>query len=792
MNARPRPVGRHVGAALRRVEDPRLLTGRGYYAADLAAPGMLVAAVLRSSLAHARLGAIATDKAAALPGVALVATAADLGAAQRPLPSFGQFPASLIERWQPAIRSCPHPTLAEGKVRYVGQPVALVVAESREIAEDALELIEVDYDPLPVTTSIGQSLAPDAPLLFEDQPDNVALEFRTTIGDVEAAFAGAAHIVRDRFSIQRYSGMALEGRGLLAVPGHDGLTIWASHQLPHFLRTLVSETLQLPHYAVRVLAPDIGGGFGQKAGMYSEDVLVPWAAQRLGRPVKWLEDKAEQLVGSSHSRQQEFDMELALDPAAKILGLRYRARIDAGGYLTFPVVLSYLGMCHMLGPYRLPAFAAHVQSVLTNKTHSAPSRGAGRPEAAFALNRIVDRAAQQIGLDPIELRRRNFILPDEMPYAPGILYRDGNPLQFESGDYPAALERALEAIDRDGFRKRQAAARAEGRYLGLGIECNVEAGGLGPYEYARVRVDGTGRVVVHTGLVDSGQGHRTVFAQVCADQLGVDPADVVVLATDTQALPYGRGTYHSRGAVAGGGAVVKAAQALRARMLALAASHFQIRPDTLVVADGAVFEPGTERKLSFADCARLATPELALPLGREPGLDETAVFEMPTTSWGNAVHAAFVEVDVETGRVRILRYVVLHDCGRMINPLIVRGQIVGALVQGIGGSLLEELAYDAGGNPLATTLQEYMLPRLDDVPEIEILHMETPSTLNPLGLKGAGEAGTLGPPAALAAAVEDALAPFGVRVNATPLSPRHILAALRERRRERGHASGAV
>ncbi|MBX3500458.1 MAG: xanthine dehydrogenase family protein [Alphaproteobacteria bacterium] len=783
---------RHVGAALRRIEDPRLLSGRGYYAADLAAPGMLVAAVLRSPLPHARVGAIDTTKATALPGVALVATAADLGAAQRALPSFGQFPKSLIDRWQPTIRTCPHPTLAQDKVRYVGQPVALVVAESREIAEDALELIEVDYQPLPVTTTIEQSLAADAPRLFEDQPGNVALEFRTTIGDIEAAFASAAHVVRDRFAIQRYSGMALEGRGLLAVPAQDGLTVWASHQLPHFLRGLICESLALPHYAVRVLQPDIGGGFGQKAGMYSEDVLVPWAAHRLGRPVKWLEDKAEQLVGSSHSRQQEFDMELALDADARVLGLRYRARIDAGGYLTFPVVLSYLGMCHMLGPYRLPAFAAHVQSVLTNKTHSAPSRGAGRPEAAFALNRIMDRAAQQIGIDPIELRRRNFIQPADMPYSPGILYRDGNPLLFESGDYPGALERALQAIDRDSFRREQAAARAEGRHLGLGIECNIEAGGLGPYEYARVRVDPSGKLVVHTGLVDSGQGHKTVFAQVCADQLGVDPADVVVLATDTDALTYGRGTYHSRGAVAGGGAVHKAASALRARLVEIAARHFQIRPDTLVVEGGAVFEPGTDRRLTFADCARLATPELALPVGGAPGLDETAVFEMPTTSWGNAVHAAFVEVDVETGRVRVLRYVVLHDCGRMINPLIVRGQVLGALVQGIGGSLLEELGYDPHGNPQATTLQEYILPRLDDVPEIEILNMETPSPLNPLGVKGAGEAGTLGPPAALAAAVEDALAPFGVRIHATPLSPRNILAALRAKREEKANAARPV
>ncbi len=783
---------RHTGTARKRAEDPRLLTGRGYYAADLRAPGMLVAAVLRSPMPHARIVAINVGAAAQLPGVAAVFTADDIGLSQIPLPSFGQFSRNLLDRWQPTIRVCPHPTLAKDKVRYVGQPVAFVVAESREIAEDALELIEVDYDPLPVTMTVDDAMADGAPLIFEEHPDNVALDFRTSIGNADEAFARAAHVVRDQFRIQRYSGMPLEGRGILAVPDRDGLTVWAGHQLPHFLRNLIAEAVQLPHHAVRVIQPDIGGGFGQKAGMYSEDVLVPFAARHLNRPVKWLEDKSEQLVASSHSRQQQFDMELALDSDGKILALRYAAKIDAGAYLTFPVVLSYLGMCHLLGPYRIPNFAAHVQSILTNKTHSAPSRGAGRPENVFALNRIMDRAAQQLGMDPMEIRRRNFIPSSEMPFEPGILYRDGNTMVFDSGNYPEALELALKAIDREGFRREQEAARAEGRYLGLGIECNVEAGGLGPYEYARVRLEPSGKIAVYTGIVDSGQGHKTSLAQVCADQLGVDPDEVMVLPTDTQSLPYGRGTYHSRGAVAAGSAVHKAASALRGKILALAASHFQLQSERFVLAGGKVLEPGTERALSLAECAKLATPEFALPVGREPGLDETAYFDMPTTSWGNAVHAAFVEVDVQTGRVEILRYVVLHDCGRMLNPLIVRGQVIGALVQGIGGSLLEDLVYDADGNPLVTTMQDYILPRMNDVPPIDILHMETPSPLNPLGVKGAGEAGTLGPPAALAAAVEDALSSFGIRINATPLSPNNILAALRACRKETAHASGEV
>jgi carbon-monoxide dehydrogenase large subunit len=779
----------HTGSVRRRHEDPRLLTGKGHYAADLAAPGMLVAAVLRSPFAHARIGKVYPARALELPGVAAVLTADNIGSAQIPLPSFGQFSQSLIERWQPTIRSCPHPTLAHGKVRYVGQPVAMVIAETREIAEDAIELIDVDYDPIAVVMNVDDSLREGATLVFDEHPDNIALDFKASIGDADAAFERAAHIVRDQFSIQRYTGMALEGRGILAIPERDGMTIWASHQLPHFLRNLICDTLKIPQFTVRVITPDIGGGFGNKAGMYSEDVLIPYAAKMLGRPVKWLEDKSEQLVGSNHSRQQDFDIEIAFDENAKIVGLRYSVKIDAGGYLTFPVVLSYLGMCHLLGPYHIPAMKAHIRSVLTNKTHSAPSRGAGRPEAVFVLNRIMDRAAQKMGIDPIELRRKNFIPPSAMPFEPGILYRDGNKMVIESGDYPEALERLLNVVDRAAFRKEQEAARAKGRYIGLGIECNVEAGGLGPYEYARVRLDPSGRFIVHTGITDSGQGHKTSFAQVCADQLGVDPDDVLVLATDTQPLPYGRGTYHSRGAVAAGSAVHMAAQALRQRIIALAASHFQIQPDSLKIAGGKVFEPGTQRSLTLTECAKLATPELSLPVGREPGLDETACFEIPTTSWGNAVHAAVVEVDVETGAVKILRYVVLHDCGRMLNPMIVRGQIIGALVQGIGGSLLEDILYDADGNPQVTTMQDYILPRMHDVPPIEILHMETPSPLNPLGVKGAGEAGTLGPPAALAAAVEDALAPFGVRINSTPLSPHKILEALRVSGKDVPHAS---
>jgi len=780
--------GASVGKELPRLEDPRLLTGRGKYAADLHYPGALVGAVLRSPMAHARIGKIDSFAAAALPGVIAIYTAEDLGAAQRPLPSFGQFPKSLLDELKPTIRQCPHPTLAQGKVRYVGQPVAFVVAESREIAEDAVDLIEVDYDGIDVVMSVDKAIQEGAALLHDDLPDNVPLDFNVQIGDVDGAFARAAHVVRDEYFVQRYSGMALEGRGLMAVPEPGGLTVWAGHQLPHFLRNLIAESVGLSPFDVRVIQSDIGGGFGPKAGMYSEDVLVPFAAMKLGRPVKWAEDKREQFLASSHSRQQSYDIELALDAQGKFLALRYHARIDTGAYLTFPVVLSYLGMCHFLAPYRLPAMGAHVQAVLTNKTHSAPSRGAGRPEVVFALNRIIDCAAQRMGIDPMELRRRNLITPSELPYRPGILYRDGNPMVVDSGDYPQAFERTLEAMNYAGFAKEQAAALSEGRYIGFGLTCNVESGGLGPYEYARVRIDPAGKVVVHTGVVDTGQGHKTSLAQVCADQLEISPHQVTVTPADTSHLTYGRGTYHSRAAVAAGNAVLLAAKAVREKAAAIASKILAVDLDQLRFEKGKFVHDGSGRSVDLAACARFAAPETSLDAGLVPGLDETACFEVPTTSWANAVHAGVVEVDIETGALKILRYIVFHDCGKVLNPMLVRGQVVGSLAQGIGGAIFEDMVYDDDGNPLATTLADYLMPRIHDMPRVELLHMESPSPLNPLGVKGAGEAGTIGPPGVLAAAAENALAPFGVRFNRTPLSPQAILSALREAK-GRNHAT---
>lgn len=774
-----------IGRPITRNEDPRLLRGQGSYVSDLRVPGMLAAVIVRSTHAHARLVDVDPSHALAHPDVVAVYTWRDLGRAQRPIPTFGSIPESLARALDPTVRPAPVYPLAQDRVRYVGEPIALVVARDRYLAADALDLVRVTYEPLPPVVDVEQAIRADSPKLFDGWDDNTALHLRVACGDVDAAFHGAAGRFAERYESHRYTGVPLEGRGMLAIPdaAGGGLTVWSSSQLPYYHRATICDALGLPEHAVRVAQPDIGGGFGQKAGLYPEDVLIPFAAHGLGRPVKWLEERREHFVASSHSRQQLHDVEVAYDRSGRLLGLRDRVLIDLGAYLTFPIVLPYLALCHMLGPYRVPALSADLRSVLTNKVPSAPYRGAGRPEGVFVINRVMDRIARETGLDPVEVRRRNLIARDEMPYAAGILYRDGAPMVLDSGDYPAALDACVRAIGYDGFRAEQAERRRSGIHLGIGIACNVEASGLGPYEAGRVAIDSAGEVSVYAGVTNQGQGHGTVFAQVCAESLGLSPRRVRVVTGDTATLAFSRGTYHSRGAVTAGNAVHLSAEKVRQKILRLAAHHLEVAEADLELRDGVVGVRGMpDRNLTFARCAQLTNPGSALPPGLEPGLDETTYFNAPSATWGGAVHAAIVEVDIETGAVRIRRWVVVHDCGRVLNPLVLVGQIHGGVAAGIGGALMEHLVYDADGQLQTTTFMDYALPAAADVPTIEIVHQEVLSPLNPLGVKGAGEGGTIGPPAALAAAVEDALSPFRVSVTRTPLSPSAVLAALRRAR----------
>ncbi|GIX47524.1 MAG: dehydrogenase [Candidatus Tectimicrobiota bacterium] len=603
------------------------------------------------------------------------------------------------------------------------------------------------------------------------------MRFTHRVGNAEAALARAEVVVRERFRVQRYTGTPIECRGLVAEPhgGGERLTLWDATQFPHFVQSALAEVLGWPAHRIRVVAPDVGGGFGVKASLYPEEILVPLAALLLRRPVKWIEDRREHFMASIHSREQIHDVEIGATRDGRLLAFRDRLLVDQGAYNPWGIVQPYNSVAHMLGPYRIPHFTAEACMVLTNKTPHAPYRGAGRPEAVFVMDRALDRLAQALGLDPAELRRRNLVRPEEMPYDTGQLYRDGEPLVYDSGDFPQALERALEAIGYADFRTEQEALRARGIYRGVGISAYIEGTGIGPYEGATVYVDATGGVLVVTGACSQGQGHETTLAQIAADAIGVPLERVTVVSADTAGLPMGIGTFASRSAVVAGNAVHEAATRVRQKLVRAAAALLEAAPDDIDIDEGNAFVRGAPQSaVPLAQVVRAALPTYASPGPVEADFEATVYRHVPTVTYASAFHVALVEVDVDTGVVTLLRYVVAHDCGRVINPMIVEGQICGGVAQGIGGGLYEELRYDEGGQLLTASFMDYLLPGATEVPPLQLIHLEFPSPRNPLGIKGVGEGGAISPPAAIANAVEDALRPFGVCVRQTPLSPERV------------------
>ena len=721
----------------------------------------------------------------------LVLTAADLGALNQPTPL-------LIPHPELTHPKTPTP-LAEDEVRYAGELVALVVADDRYLAEDAAQLVQVDYEPLPAVVDLEAAGADGAPRLHADVPANRAARVAQRVGDPDAAFARAAHVFREQLAIERSCGSPLETRGVVAeYDTRTGmLRAWISTQAPLPIKNGLARLFGLPEFKVDVIAPDVGGGFGTKIMLfYPEEIVVPAAAIRLGRAVKWIEDRAEHLTASSQERGQLHDVEVATDADGRILALRDRFLHDAGAYTPYGIIVPLITSTQLPGPYRLRHYHVEFEVRYTNKVMVTPYRGAGRPHGAFVMERVIGRIARELGLEPSEVRRRNFIQPDEFPWDVGLTFQDGGPTRYDSGNYPAGLEMALERIDVPTFRARQRAARAEGRYLGLGIACYVEGTGIGPYEGAHVRVEPSGSVYVATGLTTQGQGHPTTFAQIAAEVLGCDPRDVTVVTGDTSRFNWGAGTFASRALVTAGNAVASAAGKVRAKALQLAAELLEVAPHDLEIRDGAVSVKGVpHRRLALGALATVANPiryaygkeaaEAALRLVKpragavlrddeEPGLEARGYYAPPHATFASGCHAAIVEVDVETGVVRVLRYVVQHDCGRVVNPTIVEGQIHGGVAQGIGGALYEKLAFDATGQPLTRTFMEFHIPTATEVPSIEIAHLETPSPLNPLGIKGVGEAGAIPVPALVAEAVDDALVPFGVRVREMPLRPERI------------------
>jgi aerobic carbon-monoxide dehydrogenase large subunit len=780
------------GSAITRTEDPRLLTGSGSYVDDIDLPLMLHAAILRSPYAHARINSIDTSQAVALEGVFAVLTHNDLGPASNALPLLIPHPALTHPRTQYV--------LAKEVVNYVGEAVAMVVAEDRYLAEDALSLIEVDYEPLPVVSPahIEDAADPTTPLIHAEVPNNIAAHLVQQVGDPDTAFAQARHVFQRQVRIDRSASQPLETRGVVARYDafEQALTVWDSTQAPISIRNGLAVLFGMPTEKVRVVNPDIGGGFGVKIMLfYPEEILVPLVALRLGRPVKWIEDRLEHMVASNHERGQVHDISVALDEEGHILGVRDIFVHDTGAYSPYGIIVPLITSCQLPGPYKLPTYYSDATVVYTNRTPVSPYRGAGRPQGVFAMERVLDYAADQLGIDRAEIRFRNFIQPEEFPYDVGLTFQDGLPTRYDSGNYPAGMQRLLEMINYDDFREQQQQDRGKGRYLGIGIGCYVEGTGIGPYEGAHVSIDNLGDVYVATGVSTQGQGHQTVFAQIVAQELGVDVSRVHVTTGDTSRFYWGAGTYASRSLVVAGNAAGLAALAVKEKAMNAAAFVLEVAPQDLEIADGRVYVKGSPAKgLSLAALSIASNPirysygakaaDLPailparsgpqLPPGEEPGLEATRYFSPPHATFASGMHAAIVEIDLQTGMLKIRKYVAIHDCGKLVNPLIVEGQIYGGVAQGIGGSFYEHMDYDENGQLLDASFMDFLMPYATEVPQMEVDHIETPSTINPLGVKGAGEAGCIPVPAVMAAAVEDALSPFNASIDHMPLLPDEI------------------
>ncbi|MCS7276366.1 MAG: xanthine dehydrogenase family protein molybdopterin-binding subunit [Dehalococcoidia bacterium] len=777
---------RYIGAAIKRKEDPRFLTGRGTYVDDLAPPGTVYAAMVRSPYPHARIRSIDTQRAMTMPGVLAVFTARDLeGVNPNPV------------GWLvPDLKAVPHPIMARDRVRYAGEVVAVVIAEDRYGAEDAAQAVEVDYEPLPSVGDATKAVQPGAPSVHDEVPDNVA--FRLPFGDqaaVDAAFAAAQHVVRLELVNQRLVPNAIEPRAALASydPATDHLTLWLTSQNPHLIRLLLSAfVLGIGEHKVRVIAPDVGGGFGSKIPLYNEECIVAWAARRLGRPVKWTAKRSESFLSDRHGRDHHTIAEVALDADGRITALRVRTVANLGAYLSTlgPAIPTWAYIPLLSGQYVIPQIYAEVVGAYTNTPPTDAYRGAGRPEACYLIERLMDVAARELGLDPAEFRRRNFVPPDRFPYQTSVA------VVYDSGNYPGALDKALALADYQGMRRQQEEARRQGRYVGIGISCYIEACGFAPsklvgqlgaqaglWESALVRVHPTGRVTVLTGAHSHGQGHETTFAQIVAEELGISLDDVEIVHGDSAAIPMGMGTYGSRSLAVGGSAIVRALDRVKDKARRIAAHLLEAAPEDVELREGRFYVRGVpDRAVDWAAVALQAYLAHNLPEGMEPGLEASAFYDPENFTFPFGTHISMVEVDPETGQVKVLRYVAVDDAGNIINPLVFEGQVHGGIAQGIGQALLEWGRFDDDGTPLAVSFMEYALPRASHLPSFETDVQVTPCPHNPLGAKGIGEAGTIAATPCIVNAVVDALSPLGIRHLDIPLTPPRVWRAIQEAR----------
>jgi carbon-monoxide dehydrogenase large subunit len=778
------------GGKVPRVEDDRLLRGAGRYVDDLA-PDALEAAVLRSPHAHARITAIDVEGVLDVEGVHAVWTHEDLvGAMADPLPLLIPHPALTQGRTQYA--------LARDEVNYVGEAIAFVVAEDRYVAEDALSRIRVDYEFLPPVVGI-EAARTARHAVHDDVPDNVGARMEQSSGDAPAAIAAAPHRLALDLTVERSASMPMEGRGVVARWDVDQrrLQVWSSTQTSTGVRAVVAAKLGLDLGQVDVITPDVGGGFGVKINHpWPEELLVPLAARTLGRPVKFTEDRREHFISSAHERGQVHHVEVGFDDDGRLLGLDVTFWHDHGAYTPYGLIVPIITSTQLLGPYKPGSYRVRFESLYTNTVIVTPYRGAGRPQGCFVMERTMDAIAAYLGKDRTEVRAVNFIQPDEFPYDQGLVFQDGRELEYDSGDYPALLAQLKELVGWDDFEQLRAQKAAEGRRVGIGLACYVEGTGVGPYEGAHVHVETSGKVKVATGLTTQGQGHQTAFAQIVADELGVRFEDVEVTTGDTRRMAYAVGTFASRAAVMSGSAVALAARRAREKALRIAAEALEADVEDLEVVDGVIgvkgapgasIDLGTVAVLSnplryaFDEKSRLATQfsvgdpgRPPVPEGDEPGLEGKDFYSPERSTFAAGMHAVIVETDPDTAEIRILRYAVVHDCGRLVNPMIVEGQIHGGVAQGVGGALYERMVYDESGQLLNASFMDFLMPYVTEVPEsIEIDHLETPSPLNPLGIKGAGEAGVIPSAAVFAAAIEDA---EGIEIRSMPISPSELFA----------------
>jgi aerobic carbon-monoxide dehydrogenase large subunit len=766
-----------IGQAVPRFEDPRLVRGGGRYVDDIVLPGMAFGYVLRSPHAHARISAIDTDKARAAPGVLAVLTGADWVAS-----GWGDLPVpgGMKRRDGSAMYRPRYPALVSDRVRWVGDYVAFVVAETYLQAVDAAELIEVDYEPLPAVVSTADAAAPGAALVWDDCPGNVCFVHRD--GDAaatDAAFAGAAHVVRGHFVVNRVTAVTMEPRGSIGdFNAADGrYTIYTTLQRAHpFRAELAHNVLKVPESRVRVVAPDIGGSFGMKSAVYNEVALVLLASKMLHRPVKWVSTRSEAFLSDAQARDNVTDAALALAADGTFLALRVKSHIAVGAYLQTGMTAAVGNLGTLAGVYRTPAIHVDVTGVFSHTNPIRPYRGNGRPEAAFVIERMVDLAADQLGLDPAELRRRNNIPSSAMPFKTGLTFT------YDSGAFAENMEMALRLADVDGFPARREEARKRNKLRGLGISNTIERAAAPSFEGAEIRFDRGGTATLFSGSINQGQGHETVFKQIVCDRLGLEPADILYLQGDTDQVFFGEGTGGSRSATLGGSAVAAATVKVIDKARAIAAFALKVDVATVKFADGVFSAPATNATLTIKDVAKLAANPARLPSDMEPGLVETAVYRAEVENFPNGCHVCELEVDRDTGAVEIVRYSVVDDVGTVLNPLLLHGQIAGGIAQGVGQILKEDIRFDPESGQLVTgSFMDYAMPRAGDLSAFAIKSNPVPTKTNPLGVKGAGEAGTVGAMPAVTNALIDALAEFGVREIAMPATPERVWRAMQRR-----------